>query len=489
MPEIWQYNDGFRLIDCEERQLVARTGIDLRNISYIAFSYVWGNVAGDEAEQATLPGRLPQTIEDAMQVTVRLGFRYLWCDRYCIRQQHASEKQQQISAMAQIYGAAVLTIVAAAGIDPSHGLPGVRSRRVARQPGIQIGEFQFLGSFASPAKDILASKWMSRGWTYQEGEISRRRLVFTDKQAYFQCRQCFAWESKPRLESLFRITTSAFPDRGHGQFDLVARIKEYTGRQLSYDTDILNAFGGILKLHAACDESIVTLWGSPIFMRHWNQRDALSDRENLTKGLFRGINWIPDDYNHDQLIERRDYFPTWCWAGWRVQVDYPFKGNDLVLGGSSVSITLVDGTPLELSQLYHGLKQGHVNPDHISPSVELSCWTIPITTIFYDGLRKINLNIFGTTLYADPITMTNDCDFDQDELLGIILGRYDGGCTPHAIIVRKCHDHWERVGHFFLNQLTKEHCKNCSSYRSSRTCPSSGSCLTITLVKRTIILR
>jgi hypothetical protein len=44
----------------------------------------------DDSEQ--LPTKLPRTIEDAITVTQKLDFRYLWVDRYCINQQPDEEQ-------------------------------------------------------------------------------------------------------------------------------------------------------------------------------------------------------------------------------------------------------------------------------------------------------------------------------------------------------------------------------------------------------------
>lgn len=117
------------LIDCEERTLVHPP----EGSQYIALSYVWGSPTGDDLDAAAnecpkLPEALPLTIEDAMTTTKKLGFRYLWVDRYCINQADAENKMAEIRRMDLIYQNATATIVAAAGSDPSYGLPGVSLR-------------------------------------------------------------------------------------------------------------------------------------------------------------------------------------------------------------------------------------------------------------------------------------------------------------------------------------------------------------------------
>jgi len=104
---------GFRLIDCKTR-VVVKASVSR---AFVALSYVWG-VPGTPLANS-LPW--PRVVEDAITVTERLGHRYLWVDRYCIDQDDAQEKHQQIAKMHIIYHQAQFTIVAAAGCDATYG--------------------------------------------------------------------------------------------------------------------------------------------------------------------------------------------------------------------------------------------------------------------------------------------------------------------------------------------------------------------------------
>jgi hypothetical protein len=66
---------GFKLIDCRTRTV---TKICEQGCQYIALSYVWGDTVRDDKDHPSYP----RTIEDAITVTVALGFHYLWVDRY-----------------------------------------------------------------------------------------------------------------------------------------------------------------------------------------------------------------------------------------------------------------------------------------------------------------------------------------------------------------------------------------------------------------------
>ncbi|KFZ23426.1 hypothetical protein V502_02116 [Pseudogymnoascus sp. VKM F-4520 (FW-2644)] len=114
----------FKLIECETLRIVPAP-----NEPYVALSYVWGASKSQSPEPDTtpeldcLPEKLPRTIKDAITVTLKLGFRYLWVDRYCIGRR-PGELQAQILKMDLIYQNAQITIIACAGENPDYGLPG-----------------------------------------------------------------------------------------------------------------------------------------------------------------------------------------------------------------------------------------------------------------------------------------------------------------------------------------------------------------------------
>jgi hypothetical protein len=125
-PELMSNVDNLVVIDCETNTLV----VAAQYCEYSALSYVWG-VSTDStnymclpqptkpvspatenhvnpastAIQRQMPEKVPRVVYDAVIVTKRLGVRYLWIDRYCIDQQDASIKHQQIQ---QIWGTSML---------------------------------------------------------------------------------------------------------------------------------------------------------------------------------------------------------------------------------------------------------------------------------------------------------------------------------------------------------------------------------------------
>ncbi|KAF2445179.1 HET-domain-containing protein, partial [Karstenula rhodostoma CBS 690.94] len=173
------------VIDCRTSMLCE---IQSRH-PYIALSYLWGSDSLYEPSvQGRLPRQLPKTIADSMTVALALNIPYLWIDRYCINQEDSREKARIIRHMDQIYRDAYLTIIASAGESPTHGLPGVENtpRQSLESNRIVVGPYVFCPP-GDVSSNIRRSMWNTRGWTYQEGLLSRRRLVFTESGVYFQC--------------------------------------------------------------------------------------------------------------------------------------------------------------------------------------------------------------------------------------------------------------------------------------------------------------
>ncbi|EPE25152.1 heterokaryon incompatibility protein [Glarea lozoyensis ATCC 20868] len=96
---------------------------------YFALSYTWGAAEctsltrsnlSDLQKPASLSAvKLARTVKDAINLTARLGYQYLWVDKLCIVQDDLDEKMAQIHAMRAVYAGAYLTIVAAQGSDAS----------------------------------------------------------------------------------------------------------------------------------------------------------------------------------------------------------------------------------------------------------------------------------------------------------------------------------------------------------------------------------
>ncbi|KAF2713989.1 HET-domain-containing protein [Pleomassaria siparia CBS 279.74] len=354
---------GFRVINCHKDQPVVEA--KPWGTTYAALSYVWGSHYGED---------WPNTVRDAVIVTKELGLQYLWVDRLCINQGNKDEKDYLISKMTLIYSEAEFTIVAAAGDDPSHGIPGVNLTPRRPQPKFELESGSVLVStLRDPRLEIEDSQWSTRGWTYQEGILSNRRLVFTEYQAYWECR-CMAIHdsiSLPlemchepggrRMEDfmlggIFKSASYSagldedgggviigddtsrldygFPIHGlnsiRGYYrGLGEHIRAFSKRTLRFDSDSLTAFLGILGLYNNGHYKMKTLIGVPLWLgliAEGRSGAQITFALSLCSWYHR-----TDGSLHMFVSEsctRRTHLPSWTWAGWSGVVSWRAPPQD-----------------------------------------------------------------------------------------------------------------------------------------------------------------
>ncbi|KDR68569.1 hypothetical protein GALMADRAFT_256831 [Galerina marginata CBS 339.88] len=309
---------GFSVVDCSTHEVIPAP----KGCKYVALSYVCGTPTADTGSRGGGLKNAPPVITDAIVATKKLGYRYLWVDRHCIDQENVEQKHQQISNMDLIYGTADLTLIVAAGEDTSFGIPGVRAKSRSRMPSVTIGGWLLDTLPPNPKYEIEKSKWFTRGWTYQEALLSPRRLVFTETQVYFQCQKmgCLESVSYPVIQkgetAESQKFTLVFPTRGIGSSaEFPSRLSEYLKRKLSYQSDILNAFLGILKAYQQ-RESFFHICGVPIWVSNSRETHGgvrLVSNTDATMAFNASLRWTTFSL---YTITRREGFPSWSWTGW-----------------------------------------------------------------------------------------------------------------------------------------------------------------------------
>jgi hypothetical protein len=363
----------FRLINCVKEVPVSENPpVEDQpwGVTYATLSYVWGVTPEDLKDW-------PKTVLDAVEVTKRLGLEYLWVDRLCIDQSNPTEKAYLISRMSTIYDQAEFTIVAAAGSGASHGLPGVLSTPRLPQPKYHLDSGNMLLSILrDPRRDILESQYWSRGWTYQEGVLSNRRIVFTDQQVYWECR-CMATHESAAI-TMFHMPASheetsdqvmagfmlagifkgdaysggVTGDREHLVIDkdedyrldygflahreasvraqlrgLNEHTREFSKRRLTHDTDTLPAFLGIIGLYEKTPQ-LRLLHGIPIWTGNFAGRTTGSQ---ITFALTVSSWYHRAGTDHYMFVSepcrRKTLLPSWTWAGWEGTVTWRAPPN------------------------------------------------------------------------------------------------------------------------------------------------------------------
>lgn len=322
------------------------------NYRYTALSYVWGTNKSPylslRMENKTMLAKMGSLIEnydhiapviqDAMEVTKQMGERYLWVDILCVEQNNAEAKHHQIEQMDVVYQQALLTLVAFSGQDSGSHLPGVSAPL-----GDEFEERVFVDGYtwvARPRENIghdeysLYTWWYGRrragespytypyrAWTFQEQLLSTRFVIFTPYYTLYSCHGSLQYPASwpligltdynwtpwvSNLEATWRRCIDLIvTDRETGHRSELTRekanqacwllytdlIRKYMQRKLTFESDCLNAFTGII---------------------HCLER------------LFKTNFWhgIPEEFFHEGLLflplrlARRAGFPSWSWAGW-----------------------------------------------------------------------------------------------------------------------------------------------------------------------------
>lgn len=386
---------GLKVIDCRTRNIIQAQP----DCAYVALSYVWGSGKGGDLQNP------PKTIADALSATLDLGFNYLWIDRYCIDQQDAREKHTQIQQMGTIYRQAQVTIIAAAGADPSHGLPGVSSNRTWRTP-IMLNQHVLYPMHQTSQEMISVSTWMSRAWTYQEFVLSRRRLVFTDQHAFLDCPEAMTEELSaswrltfiPRITLMdrdLRNTLSVAP--GYSVWDRFSmNVTRYSKRNLTYASDALNGILGVLStFEEENPKPVYQLHGLPYIFNRTTAELQLIWCISHTYGKMPG-----DDFaSRRQLTNpggsgnQPEDFPSWSWTAWEGHpVIYEYD-HEMCTGYSipgEISVELMNSNEtISLEDYTHRKISGE---DIIaSPFIWLTGYTVPV---------ELCLNDFGEGMFV-----------------------------------------------------------------------------------------
>ncbi|KAF2677525.1 hypothetical protein K458DRAFT_158602 [Lentithecium fluviatile CBS 122367] len=275
---------------------------------------------------------------------------HLWVDALCILQDdgvvteyrdgrvkdHPYSKIMQIKIMGDIYWNAEFTLVARDGESARSGLPGIQPwsrplRCVQLDPDCAV----YAETFERTPHG--SSNWSSRGWTYQEGALSKRLIYFCDTTIWFQClRHCVGEHTgdgihrakKTRRERLnpewsdqnaeainpfheFRKTIE-LKATGLGMEVYAKMVEQYTTWSLTYPDDRLGAFIGVASRLAEKTMDQIEIFGIPFLYLRF------------------AIMWCDGPGNR---LEGREYllvttrlgkFPSWTWTGWSIPISYHF---------------------------------------------------------------------------------------------------------------------------------------------------------------------
>jgi len=345
---------------------------------YMALSYCWGT-----AEQAAkLPkttkdtiflriekielNAMPQTFQDAITVARTLGIKYLWVDSLCIIQDDARDWEIESSKMAAIFSNAYLTLVAASGSSCNDSF----LRREISGPtctvsmSLKRGEKTIEGKYSlrfrrrwgtsDKMADISGSRWLTRGWTFQEERLARRVLMFGEKKFFFDCKAVERAEDSDAcalrpgwVKSVSEVLLEDH-QRNRSEVPEGSDPKEhwehwqtlcshYSYRELTFPSDKLPAISGIASNFAAKSHSkyLAGLW-----------------QDNLVHDLF----W----QSSDTATKSPEYrAPSWSWASLDGRILWPSWRFCLNCTGCKLYCTVLDvGTSQAGMNPYGAVKDG-----------------------------------------------------------------------------------------------------------------------------------
>ncbi|KAF4865093.1 Proline-rich receptor-like protein kinase PERK9 [Colletotrichum siamense] len=164
---------------------------------YVALSHCWGtgqhfktlksNI--DKFRQCIDFEELPRTFKEAIEVTRKLKFRYLWIDSLCIIQDDPTDWEREAASMEHVFSSASITIAASSARSSSEGfLPTRKEQQSFLAIKAPSGGTLFIRkSIDNFRRDVEESALNQRGWVLQERALARRIIHFTSSQVYWEC--------------------------------------------------------------------------------------------------------------------------------------------------------------------------------------------------------------------------------------------------------------------------------------------------------------
>ncbi|KAJ4387519.1 hypothetical protein N0V93_008113 [Gnomoniopsis smithogilvyi] len=353
-------------------RLVTTNGLKFSKTSYVALSYRWPENFPREAKltqetmQLQMDGlqtsQLPQNFIDAFQIAARMGIKYIWIDSLCIVQDDQDDWKREASLMGQIYRNAYLTIAIATPLTQAH--LGLFQRRGPSPVPVE--------RFYHPMKDgpeqeivvmaiqreqelFFESPLVSRGWCFQERELSRRILHYTASQVLWECRTFRGSEGLPsgiapheqwlqkkgtiiEKEWLPRILDVELSGESV-EYVWHRAVEDYSARHLTMDTDKLPALAGLAAiLHNYRPGNCRYLAGL------WEDAFVL------------GLAWASGSGTWSEAAKSQRYSdyiaPTWSWASVKGSISYKFARSFHVK--SKFGLSDEDGKHGEHSDFGHG---------------------------------------------------------------------------------------------------------------------------------------
>lgn len=312
---------------------------------YICLSHCWGGSQHFRTTNETVKERmisiniddLPLNFQDTIDLTRRLGVRYLWIDALCIIQDSKDDWEAEAAKMGVYYKNSWLTIAAGMFKDGSRGL--FTERHIPEQPmcrlqvaGTEVEEVSNLYFSLDPLQpppqemdlsnscDSLTTHKLrpssnehlvksmppirSRAWALQEELLADRYVILEPSQVYFRYGGFVDFETG-RQEVLDASSAFSGGKLCFKSADWQTVVRRYSARDLTQEMDKLPALSGLA--HEYRDT-----WGGDYLAGLWR------------KDLWQGLLWKRRALESSCDFRRPKTYraPSWSWASTEGEIDF-----------------------------------------------------------------------------------------------------------------------------------------------------------------------
>ncbi|OTA70156.1 HET-domain-containing protein [Hypoxylon sp. EC38] len=328
------------------------------NAPYITMSHRWltpkppvlkrDNIENLKKEGISLSD-LPQSFQDAVNITRNLRVKYLWIDSLCILQDSEEDFHREAEGMGHIYAGGVFNIVASNSYSWGTTLFPSRVGKdlvpIVHPSWTEMGNykaFAICDSWIDASEEALSGKLFRRGWIHQEIHLAPSNLFCATDQLWWVCLEGSYCEAYPRdLNNLldnglsrpsrlgairtlivpsinppsYRKSRGIWLPQGGDNESFAPRrfmymwmelVEDYSGSTTTESDDKLVAIGGIVKL---CQE--------------WMRKTLSSQEIGYYSGMWRlffleQLSWntrcVSEAYRRCRRWTGTYTIPSWSWA-------------------------------------------------------------------------------------------------------------------------------------------------------------------------------